>query len=138
MRIDLLLRSFALGCASGLRTMTGVTAVFRSAGWRVALPIMALGEYVVDLLPQTPDRTTAGPLAARAIAGGLCGATVALDAGGNVASCATAGTAGAIGAAYVGLSFRRWTAQRVPPVAAGLSEDAIAIGIACLATRGRR
>jgi uncharacterized membrane protein len=138
MRTDLLLRSFALGFASGLRTMTGPTAVFRTAKWRVALPIMALGEYVVDLLPQTPNRTDAGPLAARAIAGGLCGAAVAGDAGGNVLLCASAGSAGAVGAAYAGLSLRRWSAERIPPAAAGLLEDGVAIGIAYLASRGRR
>ena len=138
MRTDVLLRSFAFGLASGLRTMTGPAAVFRTGTWRVVLPLAALGEYVVDILPQTPDRTAAAGLAARAISGGLCGAAVAKDAGGNVASCAAAGMLGAIGAAYAGLSFRRWLAARVTPVAAGILEDGIAIGIAGLAASGRR
>jgi uncharacterized membrane protein len=102
------------------------------------LPLGALGEYVVDLLPQTPDRTAAGGLAARVIAGGLCGVAVAKDAGGNVAVCGVAGIAGAAGAAYAGLAFRRWLAARITPVAAGITEDALAIGIAWLAASGRR
>ena len=138
MRTQALLRSFAFGLASGLRTMTGPAAVFRSGAWRVVLPLAALGEYAVDLLPQTPDRTAPGGLAARAISGGLCGAAVAKGAGRNRASCAIAGALGAIGAAYAGLSFRRWLAARITPVPAGILEDGIAIGIACLAANGRR
>jgi uncharacterized membrane protein len=138
MRTVVLLRSFAFGTASGLRTMTGLAGVFRTGAWRVVLPLAAFGEYVVDLLPGTPDRTAAGALAARAIAGGLCGAAVARDAEGGAALCAAAGTVGAVAAAYAGLSARRWLAARITPVAAGILEDGVAIGIACLAARGRR
>jgi uncharacterized membrane protein len=75
MRTVVLLRSFAFGTASGLRTMTGLAGVFRT---------------------------------------------------------------GAVAAAYAGLSARRWLAARITPVAAGILEDGVAIGIACLAARGRR
>jgi len=136
-RSDLVLRSLALGAVSGLRTMTGVTAVFRSGRWRVLLPVMALGEYVVDMLPKTPARTEPGPLAARAIAGALCGAGMASDAGGNVPLCAATGSAGAIGAAYIGVAFRTWSVGRLPPVFAALLEDAVAIAVAATAVRGR-
>jgi uncharacterized membrane protein len=137
MRTDLLLRSFALGSASGLRTMTAPATVFRAKRWRVVLPLMALGEYVVDLLPRTGARTAIGPLAARAMSGGLCGATVAIDGGGNAALCAAAGMTGAVGAAYAGLALREWSMARIGPIAAALLEDAVAIVIASLALRGR-
>ncbi len=117
--------------------MTGVAAVFRTSRWRVVLPVMALGEYVVDTLPQTPARTEPGPLTARAIAGALCGASVARDAGGNVPLCAATGTAAALGTAYLGLAFRTWSVGRLPSVVAAVLEDAAAVTIAAAAVRGR-
>jgi len=48
--------------------------------WAVILfTIAALGEFVVDQLPKTPARTTAGPLAARIVMGALTGACLALS-----------------------------------------------------------
>jgi uncharacterized membrane protein len=135
MRSDLLLRALALGSASGLRTMTGPAAAFRHSRWRLVLPLLALGEYVVDKLPQTPSRTAAAPLVARAIAGGLCGAFVALDEGVNPVAYAVAGSAAAIGAAYAGSAWRERFSASLPPVAAALLEDAAAIAIARVATR---
>ena len=135
MRSDLMLRSLALGSASGLRTMTGPAAVFRRGRWKRLLPLLALGEYVVDKLPQTPARTDVAPLAARAVAGGICGTIVALDAGANPVLYAASGSLAAIATAYAGVAWRERAANVLPPVAAALLEDAVAIALAQFATR---
>jgi uncharacterized membrane protein len=76
-----MLLTFGIGVVAGLRTMTAPALVawaahlgwinlagshfsFVGSVWAVALlSFGALAEYVVDLLPSTPSRTDAGPLA---------------------------------------------------------------------------
>jgi uncharacterized membrane protein len=125
------LRSFGVGAATGLRTMTGPAFAFadRSGNWNWLLRTAAAGEYIVDKLPNTPARTMPIGLAARAVAAGLAGASVAgKDDRLLGAAC---GVAGAILAAYLGVAYRQAAANRkVPPVAAALAEDGLAMALA--------
>ena len=95
-----LLLAFAIGIVAGLRSMTApaVTAwaahlgrlnlqnsalAFMGSMWAAGIfTLAALGELVADKLPMTPARTKPGPLAARIVMGGLCGACVVLAAEG--------------------------------------------------------
>ena len=69
-----LLLALGLGFVSGLRTFTPVAAVMLVRGgiWGIVLAVAAVGEYVVDVLPNTPSRTQAMGLSARVISG-ACG-----------------------------------------------------------------
>jgi len=77
-----------------------------------------------------PARTTPPALAVRAIVGSLAGRSVALSAGTSAVVGAVVGLAGAIGASYAGVAYRKFAARYVPPAAAALLEDGVAILIA--------
>jgi len=123
-------RSFAIGAATGLRSMTGPAAVAGSAGWGRILPFLALGELVVDKLPAVPARTIPPALAVRAIAGALAGRAVAAAAGRNLLAGTIAGVAGAVAASYAGAAYRSFAGRHVPPMLAALLEDGAAIALA--------
>jgi uncharacterized membrane protein len=94
-----LIVSFGLGFVAGLRSMTAPAVVawascigwmnlsdsrlaFMGSRWAVALfTLGALGEYIADLLPTTPARTAAFPLAVRIVTSLLTGASVAIAGG---------------------------------------------------------
>jgi uncharacterized membrane protein len=65
------LLALGLGFVSGLRTFTPVAAVLLVRGGilGIILAVAAAGEYVVDVLPNTPSRTQAMGLSARSSAG---------------------------------------------------------------------
>ena len=69
--VTALLLALGLGFVSGLRTFTPVAAVMLVRGgiWGIVLAVAAVGEYVVDVLPNTPSRTQARGLSARSLAG---------------------------------------------------------------------
>jgi uncharacterized membrane protein len=126
-----LLRSLGVGAATGLRTMTGPAFAFAatSGRWTWLLRAAALGEYIVDKLPATPPRTQPLGLAARAVAAALAGASVAGK--DERFPGATCGIASAIASAYAGVAYRNWCAARkLPPIAAALLEDGLAIALA--------
>jgi uncharacterized membrane protein len=147
------LLAFLIGAAAGLRTMTPVAAIAWAASHdsrlrrtklaflgSTAAPYiasaLALGELVVDKLPQTPSRKALPSFAARIAAGTLCGAVLASrDAsapGGGIA-----GAAGAVAGTLGGFEFRRRLVRSTGgndlPVA--LLEDAIAIGASAAASQ---
>jgi uncharacterized membrane protein len=130
MQTTLPIRSFAIGAATGLRTMSGPAAVAGRAGWGRVLPLLALGELIVDKLPQTPLRTMPAGLAARAIAGAFAGRAVAVAAGKNGVAGTVAGVAGAIAAAYAGAAYRGAASRYVPPFLCALLEDGVSIVVA--------
>ncbi|WP_433967244.1 DUF4126 domain-containing protein [Tunturiibacter gelidiferens] len=90
-----------LGFVTGLRTMTPMAVLcwFAYAGhlpvddswaaWSgklltaIAFTVLALGEYVADKLPRTPNRTSPFPLTARLVLAGLVGAIVAAGLNGS-------------------------------------------------------
>jgi uncharacterized membrane protein len=143
-----------LGAATGLRTMTPIAVVCwfaylkflpiqgTWAFWTAALAsvivftVFALGEYVGDKLPTTPNRTAPGPLGARLCFGGLVGAVVATGLHWSLVEGAVLGVVGALVGSFAGLVVRRELAKAVGkdwPVA--LAEDVFAVGCAVVALR---
>ncbi len=130
MQRSLIVRSFAIGAATGLRSMTGPAAVAGSAGLGRILPFLAVGEYVVDLVPGIPARTMPAALAVRIIAGGLAAGSLARGNARERGFAALAGIAGAVAASYAGAGYRKLAARVVPDAVAAVLEDAAAILIA--------
>ena len=66
----------------GLRTFTPVAAVLLVRGgiWGIVLAVAAVGEYVWDVLPNTPSRTQALGLSARVISGAFVGWLICISA----------------------------------------------------------
>ncbi len=137
-----------MGGVTGLRSMTGMAMVTVGAhrGWLhlagtglgfLAKPVsmyifivLAIGEFIADKLP-VPARTSAGPLAARAVFGGLSASALAAAAGEGWIVPALLGAIAAVGGAYAGYWLRRTiTSKGVPDLPIALLEDATAIGLA--------
>jgi len=147
MLMTVLLFCFLLGCVDGLRSLTAPAVVcwgahlgwLHFAGTRLAFvgqrgtviffTLLALVELIVDKLPKTPPRTAARGLSARIIFGGLCGAAVAVSAGGNLILAVVAGVIGALVGAFGGYNVRHALVTRghLPDFAVALMEDAVAI-----------
>jgi uncharacterized membrane protein len=114
-----------LGVTTGLRTFTpiavlcwfsyfGYTQVDGTwASWTARLwvavlfTVLALGEYVGDKLPQTPDRISKGPLLARLVFGGLVGSIAATSMYGPGLEGVLLGVLGALLGAFGGYMVRR-------------------------------
>ena len=142
-----------LGVVTGMRSMTALAVLcwFSHRGdlpldgtwasWAAKLPtaiiftILALGEFVADKLPKTPNRTALGPLLARVVIGGLIGAIVAAGLEGSGVEAVILGGGGALIGSFGGFLIRREIVSRTGgkdwPVA--LVEDASAILCAVLA-----
>jgi uncharacterized membrane protein len=137
-----------IGISTGMRTMTATAVLCWFAylqllpqrgwtGWTgmlvsvILFTVFALGEYVGDTLPQTPNRTAPGPLVARLVFGAFAGILVARgtlepDAGGVVF-----GIIGVLIGAYGGVKLRLYLAKKLGrdlPVA--ILESLAALGIA--------
>ncbi|MEA2723020.1 MAG: hypothetical protein QOH59_791 [Gemmatimonadales bacterium] len=139
-----------IGIVAGLRSLTAPAAVSWGArlGWLdlhgsalsfmgspaavILLSVLAVAEYVGDLLPTTPRRTAPGPLVARIVMGGLSGACLCASAGRSVASGAVLGGLGAVTGAFAGYEARTRLVQalRVKDRVIALSEDLVAIILA--------
>jgi uncharacterized membrane protein len=130
MQTSLPIRSFAIGAATGLRTMSGPTAVAMGTGWGRILPFLAVGELIADKLPSTPSRTIPAALVARMAGGALAGRSVAAAGGRNLLVGTLAGIAGAVGAAYAGAAYRKFASRHIPAMVAALLEDGVAIAVA--------
>jgi len=124
-------RALGIGAVAGMRSMTAPAATLSArdhpfAGLAVAA---AAGELVVDKLPLTPPRTLPGPLAVRALAGGLAGGAVAARHEDSRALGFAAGAAAAVASAFIFFELRRRLTEDagVPDVAVALAEDALAV-----------
>ncbi len=142
-----------LGMATGMRTMTGM-AVLCWFAWLGYLPVkstwafwtaslasvivftlLAFGEYIGDKLPKTPNRTSAGPLIARFVFGGLAGAIAGV---GLNASSLEAGLLALVGVAigaFGGMHLRGELSNHIgcKDWHVALTEDAAAILFAVVA-----
>jgi uncharacterized membrane protein len=147
-----LLLAFGIGVVAGLRAMTApaVTAVaahlgrlslqgtslaFMGSKWAVViLSLAALGELINDQLPKTPPRTQPGPLIARIVMGGLCGACITTASGHLPWLGAVLGAVGAVAGAFAGYKARVGLvkALHVPDFAIAIPEDLVAIGLGWL------
>jgi len=142
-----------LGVVTGMRSLTAM-AVLCWFAYRGDLPlddtwafwaaklvtaiiftVLAVGEYVVDKLPKTPNRTVPGPLLARVVFGGLVGAIVAAGLNGSDVEGIILGVGGALIGTFGGFLIRREIVLQLGckdwPV--GLVEDMSAVVCAVLA-----
>ena len=145
-----------IGVVAGLRTLTAPAVVSWAAhlGWlnlhatplafmastaSVAIfSILALCEFVADVMPKTPNRTSPAPLAARLVTGGLCGACLCASANQSIWTGAVLGGIGAILGAFAGYEIRKRLVAtlNVKDILVAIPEDLVAIGLACfLVTR---
>ena len=72
----------------------------------VIFALLAIAEYVADLLPTTPRRTTPGPLVGRIVMGGLSGASFCASASRPVSVGAVLGGLGGLIEAFAGYEAR--------------------------------
>lgn len=142
-----------LGFVTGLRSMTPMAVLcwFAYAGtlpldgtwaeWAGKLPtaiiftVLAIGEYVADKLPMTPDRTNPVPLGVRLFLGGLVGAIVAAGLNGSGLEGGLLGVLGALTGAFCGYHFRKEIVDRLQyqDWQVAVAEDALAAGFAVFA-----
>jgi uncharacterized membrane protein len=142
-----------LGLVTGMRTMTAMMVLcwFAYGGYlpvdgtwaswsgklvtAIAFTVLAIGEYVVDKLPKTPNRTSPGLLIARLVFAGLVGAIVADGLNGSGIEGVILCVGGALVGAFAGFLIRRELVLRLKskdwPVA--IVEDASAVLGAVLA-----
>jgi uncharacterized membrane protein len=144
-----------LGVSTGLRSFTpmAVTAWFARMG---KLPVAgtwaswvghpacvglftaaALGEYISDKLPNTPNRTAPVPLIGRLVLGGLVGAILATAFRRPLAGGIALGVVGALAGSYGGFAARRGLTKGVglPDLPVAIAGDAAAVALAVGATR---
>ena len=142
--------AFGIGIVAGLRSLTASAAVSWAAhlGWlnlhgsplafmgstaAVAIfSLLAIAEYVGDMLPKTPNRTTAAPLIARIVMGGLSGACVCASANQPLlVGIALGGMGGLIGA-FAGYEIRKRVVNslKIKDAIIALAEDLVTIGSA--------
>ena len=95
------------------------------------LKLMALGEIVADKLPFAPPRTQPGPLGARAVSGGVCGAALFLAEGKPLAVGAAIGAAAAVASSFLFMNLRRMIgkAAKLPDPVVAAAEDGLMLGI---------
>jgi|SRR5579875_803551 len=119
---------FLFGLATGLRTMTamavlcwyaalGYTPLHGWAFWAgytasaIVFTVLAVGEYIGDTLPKTPNRTDKGPAIARLVFGALVGALAANVIHEPAAGGAILGVVGAAIGTWGGIHVRAWLAR---------------------------
>jgi uncharacterized membrane protein len=123
------------GARLGTLTLNGSPLSFMGSKAAVAIfSLLALGEYVGDLLPKTPSRTAPGPLIARTISGSLCGACVFLSGNHSWIAGALFGGTGAVIGAFAGYHARKRLVEglKVKDAMIAIPEDLVAIGLAYL------
>lgn len=101
----------------------------------IIFTVFALGEYIGDKLPRTPNRTDIGPLIARIVFGGLVGAIAATGMDGNVIEGVILGSLGALVGAFLGYHIRKHVVERSgrPDWNVALLEDFSALLLSILA-----
>lgn len=142
-----------LGFMTGLRSMTPM-AVLSWFAWRHHMPlrhtwafwvenaitvgvftVLALGEYVGDTLPNTPNRTAPFPLVGRLCFGGLVGAIAATALHGSAIEGILLGAISALAGTFIGFHLRAYLPGRlgVPDLAIAVFGDLLALGGSVLA-----
>jgi uncharacterized membrane protein len=122
--------SFVLGVSVGLRTFTALAVLLFALHYRIAaaiVAVLALGEWIMDVMPNTPSRTAPVGLGARLVSGAVVGWLTARAPG------LVAGVLGALAGTYIGHDLRLKAITRIGALPAALTEDAIALGIAIVA-----
>lgn len=126
-----------LGGVGGLRSampfaVLALRGRFGSGRGRAAALAAAGGELLADKHPRTPARSSPGPLAGRLMSGAVAGRLLS----GSLAA-ALAGAAAAGATAFAGERLRAAIVRRsgLADASIAVGEDAVAIGIALVATR---
>jgi uncharacterized membrane protein len=131
-----------LGMAAGMRSMVPLAALGLTLPRRrivgAPLALASAAELVYDKLPQASERTEPGPLAARLGVGAIAGGIVAHIGGASIALGAATGALAALGSTFLFHRVRSALARRVPPFAAAVGGDLLAIGTATAALRRLR
>ena len=143
--------AFGIGVVAGLRALTAPAVIswaahlgwlnlrdspvaFMASMWTVAIfSLLAIFEFVADVLPKTPKRTAPAPLAARILMGSLCGACLSASANQSLSFGALFGAIGAVIGAFAGYEIRKRlvTGWNIKDIFIAIPEDLIAIGLAC-------
>jgi uncharacterized membrane protein len=128
------LLALAIGTVAGLRAFTPLAAIrWPYANWTSWLAIaFALGEFVADKLPAIPPRTDIGSRIVRGVSGGFCAWSLAVPMGANGIIAIVIGVVGSLIGTQVGYAWRLDAAPalKIPALAAGIIEDAVAIVVA--------
>ncbi len=96
----------------------------------------AVLELVADKLPFTPNRTSVGPLLARAVSGGFAGAALSAARKKDWIPGAAVGALSAVAAAFAGYLLRRaLTTNGAPDVLIALAEDAATVSLGVVTLR---
>ena len=93
------------------------------------------GELVVDKLPNTPSRLEPPGLIARAVLASAAGALIARASERPMVPAAAVAALAALASARIGHDLRVLASRRVPPLAAALGEDVVALALAVGAAR---
>lgn len=126
-----------VGFAAGLRSTAPAAALALrrdlDGAARIGALVAAAGELATDKTPVVPDRTGAPALAGRIAAGAWAGHRIA------GASGLVPGALGAVAGTFAGFRARNvaTTEAGLPDPAVAVVEDAVALGLAGIATRGR-
>jgi uncharacterized membrane protein len=140
--LGLVVRSFGLGIATGMRSTLGATApglfgrVSVSTPGKLARLAAVGGELVADKLPNTPSRLEGPGLAFRVAAGVDGGFLLAHHADVSPNACILAASLGAVAGSYGGLAWRRWSGAQRADWHAAVLEDLAAVALAYGACRG--
>lgn len=138
---------FLIGCVAGLRSLMAPAIVCAGAfvGWlhlagtplaffnsrivMIIFLVLAIGELIMDKLPQTPSRTAPVGLIARIITGGLCGAAMAVSGGASLLIGAVLGAIGGVVGAFSGYHIRNGlvTHMNLPDYVVAVVEDLLTI-----------
>ncbi len=149
--------ALGIGIVAGLRSFTapatvcwaahlgwlnlhGTHLAFMGTAWALGIfSLLALVEYVGDLLPATPARTTPVPLIARIILGGLSGACIYAAASQSSLLGAVLGAIGGVIGTYAGYHARKAlvTGLKINDAFIAIPEDVVAIGLALLIVHSR-
>jgi len=134
------------GAATGLRSTTGIGALIETGSPGVPAPLtmpvgravagLAVGgELVVDKLPNTPSRLDPPGLVARVVLASAAGALIARAAERPMVPAAAVAAMAAVASARIGHDLRVVASRRVPPLAAAVAEDVVALALAVGAAR---
>jgi uncharacterized membrane protein len=159
--MNIYLLAIGIGIVAGLRSLTAPAMVTWAArlGWInltgsplafmgstaavVVFSLLAMIEFVSDLLPKTPSRTTPVPLIARIVMGGLSGACLCASANQSLVGAllvgATLGGIGGVIGAFSGYEARKRLVSglQVRDFVIAIPEDLVAIGFACFLVSAR-
>lgn len=141
--------AFGIGVVAGLRCLTAPALVSGAAylGWLnlsnspfafmgsliavIILTLMAVAEYVSDVLPNTPSRTAPRSLIARFVSGAFTGACLCAVGGQSLIAGILLGGIGAIAGTFGGYEIRKRLVQAlgVKDIFVAIPEDLLAIAL---------